>query len=130
MLCGGLCLFIISLPPQQWIASLDSLAQPILTCLNVVTKEADQVITDSGNSAQNGADPIINRLANEIRLLAALLTCFTEADVTKNPSGDMSKPQLVLCQHNALVSLLHKSWPCLTHIAKKYCSYEVSELCQ
>eukprot|EP00578_Thalassiosira_sp_NH16_P025166 CAMPEP_0181087580 /NCGR_PEP_ID=MMETSP1071-20121207/6347_1 /TAXON_ID=35127 /ORGANISM="Thalassiosira sp., Strain NH16" /LENGTH=1183 /DNA_ID=CAMNT_0023169475 /DNA_START=176 /DNA_END=3724 /DNA_ORIENTATION=- len=125
MLCSGLCSVIISLAPQQWIPSLDALTQPILSCLNVITKEAHQITSNSGNARQRESDvaPIINRLSNEIRLLTAVVTCFIQADVTKNSSGE-SKAQLVLFRHNALVSLLHKSWPCLTHIAEKYCSYE------
>jgi len=126
MLCSGLCSVIVSLPSEQWNASLDALAQPILSCLNVVTKEADQVTGSAGEAGQreNIVAPIMNRLSNEIRLLAAVVRCFIQADVSQIFSG--GNRAIVIARHrNALVSLLHKSWIYLTHIGRKYCSYEV-----
>jgi hypothetical protein len=126
ILCSGLCSVIVSLPFEQWSSSVDALAQPILSCLNVVTREADQV----GDSAhleeqhKNTVGPIVKRLSNEIRLLAALVRSFVEADVSKKYSGE-ERAKITSCHRNALVSLLHKSWPSLTHISKNYCSYDV-----
>mmetsp|Transcript_1798 Transcript_1798/g.3860 ORF Transcript_1798/g.3860 Transcript_1798/m.3860 type:complete len:1156 (-) Transcript_1798:61-3528(-) len=128
VLCSGMCAVIVSLPSEQWLASLDALAQPILSCLNVVTKEADRVTIGAGaaGAGQRGHDvaPIMNRLSNEIRLLAAVVRCFIQADVSQNFSME-SRAKVIAHHRNALVSLLHKSWPCQTHIAKKYCSHEV-----
>ena len=120
-LCSGLCAVIISLPCAQWSASLDGLAQPVLSCINVVTREADAV-TASGQDIA----PIMNRLSNEIRLLAAVVRAFIRADVSRNFSGE-ERTNVVASHRSALVSLMHKSWPCLTHIADKYCSDEVSD---
>lgn len=126
VLCSGMCSVIISLPSEQWIASLDALAQPILSCLNVVTKEADRVASCAGTveAGQHGVTPIMNRISNEICLLAAIVRCFIHAGVSQNFSGE-SKANIIACHRSALVSLLHKSWPCMAHIAKKYCYHEV-----
>lgn len=121
ILCSGLISAIISLPPEQWVGSLDALAQPILTCLSVVTKEADQLKSDSADAV----DPLMNRISTEVRLLASVVKCFIESNVSKNFSGDQ-RARISSCHRNALVSLLHRSWPILTHIATKYCAREVS----
>lgn len=122
-LCNGLCAVILSLPSEQWNASLDGLAQPILSCLTVITREADQITA----TANTDIAPIMNRLSNEIRLLAAVVRFFILADVSKKFSGE-EKEKAVTSHRNALVSLLHKSWPSLTHIGNRYCSHEVSEM--
>ncbi|KAL7530460.1 hypothetical protein ACHAXR_006117, partial [Thalassiosira sp. AJA248-18] len=141
MLCSGLCSVIISLPSEQWNASLDALAQPVLSCLNVVTKEADQItakaitgtlvvsVPGTGTAGQHEhlIAPIMNRLSNEMRLLAAVVRYFIRARVSMDFSGG-NRTAVIACHRNALVSLMHKSWPCLTHIAKEYCSHEVSKL--
>mmetsp|Transcript_14196 Transcript_14196/g.30254 ORF Transcript_14196/g.30254 Transcript_14196/m.30254 type:complete len:1153 (-) Transcript_14196:223-3681(-) len=125
MLCSGLCSVIISLPSEQWNASLDALAQPILSCLNVVTKEADQLFDIAGGTGpQENLVALMNRLSNEIRLLAAVVRCFIEAGASQSYYGE-NKEGVIACHRNALVTLLHKSWPCLKHIGEKYCSYEV-----
>lgn len=121
-LCNGLCAVILSLPSEQWNTSLDGLAQPILSCLTVITREADQITATEGTDIA----PIMNRLSNEIRLLAAIVRFFILADTSKNFSGE-EKEKVVACHRNAVVALLHKSWPSLTHIGNRYCSHEVSE---
>ncbi|KAL7551893.1 hypothetical protein ACHAWF_015096 [Thalassiosira exigua] len=123
MLSSGLCAVVVSLPAEQWIPTLDALAQPILSCLNVITREADQVTgSPSGvGQCEKPMEPMMNRLSNEIRLLASTVRNFIKAGKSKKFSGeDVAK--MSTCHRNALVSLLHKSWPSLTHIGRSYCS--------
>jgi hypothetical protein len=122
MLSSGLCAVVVSLPAEQWNSTLDALAQPILSCLNVITREADQVTgSPSGvGQCEKPMEPMMNRLSNEIRLLASTVGNFIKAGKSKKFSGeDMAK--MSTCHRNALVSLLHKSWPSLTHIGRSYC---------
>ena len=127
VLCSGLCAVIVSLPSEQWSASLDALAEPIISCLNVVMREADQVKGSEGTEGQpeSNAAAIMKRLSNEICLLAAVVKQFIKADASKNFTGE-EKANIIACHRSALVSLLHKSWPSLTHVGEKYCSNEVS----
>lgn len=129
LLCSGLCSVIISLPSDQWHSSLDSLTQPIHSCLNTVTREAE-MMTGSAGAAEgkldDKIDAIMSKLSNEIRLLAAVVRCFSKADTAKNFFED-DRSKMISSSRNALVSLLHKSWPCLLHVGKKFTSYEVSE---
>ena len=116
MLCSGLCAVLISFPSDQWSASVDNLARPVIACLNIVTKEAD-IILDKGYET-NSISPILIRLSNEIRLLAAIIQHFMMAKAEKGiDSGDRCK---------ALIPLLHNSWPVLTHIGEKYGYHSVS----
>ena len=127
MICSVLCTVINICPPEQWLGSLDALAQPILSCLDVNVKEADRVTSGTGAAEQRENDValIIDRLSIEVRLLAAVVRCFVEADVSKNFSGE-SRAMIIAYHRNALVALLHKSWPTLTYVAKQYCAHEVS----
>lgn len=111
MLCSGLCAVLISFPQDQWATSVDNLARPVITCLNIVSKEADLGIGDS-------TGPILIRLSNEIRLLAAIVHHFMTAKGDKVIDiSDRSK---------SLIPLLHSSWPVLTHIGDKHGSHTVS----
>ena len=127
-LCKGLCSVIASLPPERWSQSLDALAQPILSCLTILTKEADQLYTttyvDINGETKDRIDPILIRLSNEIRLLAAIVRFFMQADLSRNHSE--VNGEKAVSQRNAVVALLRKSWPCLTHIGETYTSHEVS----
>ena len=127
VLCSGLVSVIVSLPMEQWLDSLNSLAQPILSCLSDLSNEADSASkTDQEKSI---IAPIMNRLSTEIRLLATVVICFIQTNVGKNYSGE-ERTKVVSCHRDALISLLHKAWPGLTLISKKYCSDEVSDCSQ
>ena len=124
VLSSGLVSVIVSLPMEKWLGSLDSLAQPILSCLSDLSNEADSAIK-TGQQVSIIA-PIMNRLSTEIRLLAAVVIYFIQTNVRKNCSGE-ERTKVVACHRDALISLLHKAWPGLTLISKKYCSDEVSD---
>lgn len=119
MLCNGLCAVLISYSSDEWPASVDNLARPVITCLNIVTKEADNIVDTQGNETDS-LSPILNRLSNEIRLLAAIVQHFMKAKADKViDNRDRRK---------ALIPLLHNSWPVLTHIGEKYGHRTVSRL--
>ena len=129
MLCSGLCSVIISSSSEQWNAALDALARPIISFLKVVTKEADQMTEHSdGMSGErtNRMLPVVNRLSDEIHLLAAVVGSFIRAYVRQNFLGG-NITAIGACHRNSLISLLHTSWPYVTHIGSKYCLYEVSK---
>ena len=116
MLCSGLCAVLISFPPDQWTASVDNLARPVIACLRmIVSKQADLIISN-GNEDSTG--PILIRLSNEISLLAAIVHHFMKAKADKViDNRDRRK---------AIIPLLNSIWPVLTHIGDKYGSHTVS----
>eukprot|EP00985_Skeletonema_marinoi_P032421 scaffold39130_cov139-Skeletonema_marinoi.AAC.4 len=114
MLCSGLCAVLISFPPDQWTASVDNLARPVIACLNIVSKESDQIM---GKGNDESVGPILIRLSNEIRLLAAIVHNFMKAKTDK-AIDDRDR-------RKALIPLLHSSWPVLTHIGDKCASHTV-----
>ena len=105
ILCSGFCVVIASLPTDQHASSIHKLTQPILSCLHVAVKEAET------NLSQRSS--IIQRLANEIRLLAAVVKHFIRTDA---PS-----------RFDLLSELLHKAWQVITFIGTTYSSEEVSK---
>jgi hypothetical protein len=105
ILCSGFCVVIASLPTDQHASSIHKFTQPILSCLHVAVKEAET------NLSQRSS--IIQRLANEIRLLAAVVKHFIRTDA---PS-----------RFDLLSELLHKSWQVITFIGTTYSSEEVSK---
>ena len=129
-ICIGLISSVVSLQPEHWIGALSAIAQPILSCLNVLSKKADQLTTDSsagkaGESA-NQIHSLMKRISAEIMLLATLVKFFIEADVSKKIAAGEFGEKIKTAHRSATVALLHKSWPALTHIAKSYCADEVS----
>merc|ERR1711966_296209 len=101
-------------------------ARPIISFLKVVTKEADQMTEHSdGMSGErtNRMLPVVNRLSDEIHLLAAVVGSFIRAYVRQNFLGG-NITAIGACHRNSLISLLHTSWPYVTHIGSKYCLYE------
>jgi len=107
-LCSGLCCVIASLPPAQWEPSLAAFAQPILTCIDVITKQSD--ISPS----------VLTRLSNEVRLLGAIVRCFIQS-ASRSASGSQS-----VMASFVLASLIRKCWRCLTFIGETYRSSEVN----
>ncbi|ACI64744.1 predicted protein [Thalassiosira pseudonana CCMP1335] len=85
-LCSGLCCVIASLPPAQWEPSLAAFAQPILTCIDVITKQSD--ISPS----------VLTRLSNEVRLLGAI--------IVTDSLGSLLVDSLALCPTEDDIPLL------------------------
>lgn len=105
MLCRGFCAVIASMPIEQLEPELVKLTQPIISCLNVTAKEAQM------NSIQRAA--ILQRVANEIRLLACVVKGFACTDVSS--------------RYDLLSSLLQKSWPGLTFVCDQFSDEEVCD---
>jgi len=126
MLCRGLIAVIITIPNDQWLGSMETLARPVLTCLDDVIKE-----TDSARSAGQDTAPMISRLSIEIGVLAVMIKWFLKANVTKGLSGD-DKARSITCQCNAMISVLHAAWACLKHVSEQYSTNEeiATSLCQ
>lgn len=103
-LCRVMCVVIAALPHGQVESYLNKLTQPIITCLSITVNEAET------NSVERAS--ILQRLANEIRLLASVVEYFVQTDA---PS-----------RYDLLSSLLEKSWQGLTVIAEKYSPMMVS----
>ncbi len=112
-LCIGLCYVIASLPSEQWNDSLENLAKPVVSCLNVLAKEAD----DEKN--REIIPSVLKRISQEIILLSTILRCFDQTDVPNLDDGN------TIIRNKVLVALLNQNWPCLKHIGEKYCSQEV-----
>ena len=106
MICSGLCVVIASLPSDQLGTALYQLTQPILACLIVAANEADTKI-DMRSS-------ILQRMANEILLLAAVVRYFVRTSV---PS-----------RFDLLSDIMHKSWQILTFIGTTYHSEVVCDI--
>ena len=121
-LCSGLVLVIVTMPTEKWLEYLDELAQPILSCLNGLTKELDNAI-ETGKHERD-ISPMMSRLAIEISLLAAIVKCFIQTSLPRNMS-DETKADMIASHRNALVTLLQKCWPGITHVSK-HCTNEVS----
>jgi len=127
MLCRGFIAVIVSMPNDQWLGSAETLARPVLTCLDDVIKE-----TDSARSAGQDTAPMISRLSIEIGVLAVMIKFFLKANVSKGLSGD-DKARSITCQRDAMISVLHKAWECLTHVSNHYCVNDediATSLCQ
>jgi hypothetical protein len=106
MLCSGLCVVVASLPSDQWGTALYQLTQPILSFLIVAAKEVDIQINERAS--------IVQRMSNEIRLLAAVTRYFVRTQV---PS-----------RFDLLSDLLQKSWQLLTFIGTTYSLEEVCDI--
>ena len=101
ILCKGLCVVIASLPPGQY--ALSKLTNPILSCINVTAMEAE---TNTSEKAS-----ILQRLANEIHLLASVLRHYVRTDAPE--------------RFEVLSNILQKSWLPIRAIAEEYSSEEV-----
>ena len=93
-LCSGLAVVIQSLPSNSQETSFTALAQPILSCVTVLTKDIDEKAT--------GVDSMLIRIGNEIRLLAKLVDVFHESN------------------REAVVVLVQRTWPAVVHISKAH----------
>ena len=94
-LCKGLCVVIASLRPDKHDEAINKLTQPILSFLNEATKEVDTNVAEKVS--------ILQRLANEIRLLASVVTHFVRTDAQS--------------RFNSVSAMLQKSWQILVSVA-------------
>ena len=109
VLCMGICDVLISFPQDQWTTLVDNLARPVIACLDIVLKEASSIaekVTDSFGS-------LLIRMSNEIRLLAAILHHFMRTE-TSDKAIDIH------VRRNAIVPVLHNSWPVLTKVGENF----------
>lgn len=109
-LCSGLCQVLAALPSDQWVSSLSALATPTIQCLEVASKKAEELV---GKDAEQF--PILDRMADEIKLLSAMVRTFRSAARKSESSDNDPNP--------ALIAILHRAWPCLSHVSEKLGSY-------
>lgn len=105
-LCSGLCRVLAALPSDQWTASLSALATPTVECLEAALQKAEEL---AGKDAEQF--PLLERIADEIKLLSVMVRTFRNASA-KSESADKDP-------NPALVSVLHRAWPCLSHASEK-----------
>jgi len=132
-LCSGLCRVLASLPPDQWTSSLTSLSQPTVNCLELITKQADDAVASAPKSPALGQ--ILTRIAHEIRLLVVMTRAFRDAAKKGGggPNGASAgmggKPAASSAggsddPNDTLIAVLQRPWPCLSHVAQRYSSFE------
>ena len=126
-LCSGICHVLASLPDSQRTKSLHALAMPALDCLETMTNLANQ--TSTAANAQGQLDVILDRVADEIKVLTTMARSFTDAYSVKNAS--MESGCRTSDGHAAITepafSVLRKAWPTIQQVATKYSSHEVSK---
>jgi hypothetical protein len=126
ILCSSLISIIFTSLPDGWSASLDTLAQPILSSLDNITKEADLACSNVAEK-DDAVDKLLTRLSNEIHLLGETVKCFVqEGDARSIALSKESRATMFAHYRDPVVSLMHTCWPGLTHIAKNYGSIDVS----
>ena len=109
-LCTGITRVLAVLPPQQWLSSLSSLANPTIEFIDTLTKAADSV-NNEGEDKKN-MPSIIEKLGEEISVLAIAIRTFNGA-TSKNSSKETTI-------ENPVLTVLHRVWPCLNLIAATY----------
>ena len=126
ILCSSLISIIFTSPPDNWSASLDTFAQPILSSLDNITKEADLACSNVAEK-DDAVNKLLARLSNEIHLLGTTVKCFgQEGDARSIALSKESRATMFAHYRDPVVSLMHTCWPGLTHIAKSYGSIDVS----
>jgi hypothetical protein len=125
-LCVGICHVLASLPDNQRDKSLHALAMPTLDCLETMTRHADHAAGSSSSSVEQ-LDIVLDRIADEIKVLTTMARTFTNAFSMKDAS--MESGCRTSDGHAAIVepafAILHKAWPSISHVASKYCHNEV-----
>ena len=124
-LCSGICHVLASLPDSQRAKSLHALAMPALDCLEKMTSLANQ--TEAEANSQDQLDVILDRVADEIKVLTIMARSFTDAYSVENAS--MESGCRTSDGHAAMTepafAVLEKAWPTIAHVASKYCHHEV-----
>jgi hypothetical protein len=124
-LCVGICHVLASLPDNQRGKSLHALAMPTLDCLETMTRHADHAAGSS--SSEEELYIVLDRIADEIKVLTTMARTFTNAFYKKDAS--MESGCRTSDGHAAIVepafAILHKAWPSISHVASKYNHNEV-----
>jgi hypothetical protein len=124
-LCVGICHVLASLPDSLRVKSLHALAMPTLDCLETMIRHADHAAASSSSEAQ--LEIILDRIADEIKVLTTMARAFTNAFSMKDTS--MASGCRTSDRHAAIVepafAIIHKSWPSISHVALKYSHNEV-----
>ena len=125
-LCVGICHVLASLPDYQRDRSLHALAMPTLDCLETMIRHADHAAGSSSSGEQ--LEIVLDRIADEIKVLTTMARTFTNAFSTKDAS--MESGCRTSDGHAAIVepafAILRKAWPSISHVASKYSHNEVS----
>jgi len=131
-ICSGICRVLAALPPDQWATSLSALARPTIECLEIVTKKADDSLAATKKATCSSDDfgtlmSVLTRMANEIRLLCTITRSFNLATMKQRDamaSGSKTSTDSVKDPENPLFGMFRRIWPCMSHIAQKFSSYE------
>lgn len=101
-LCSGIIQIFVALPPENWDSSISSLALPTIECMESVS----QVLARDCNLIHN---QYILRIEDELCVLTCILRTFHYNTCKKVDGGRVT---------TILISLLHRIWPCIKHIAE------------
>ena len=114
-LCTGITRVLAVLPPDQWVSSLTTLTNPTIECIENLLKSIseNQISADKSKLGER-----VTRISDEICVFASALRTFHAS----------AKKQAKV----PLLSLLHRIWPLVTHIAKTLSTQEliISSLCE
>ena len=113
-LCSGITRVLAVLPPDQWSSSLSTLATPTIECIEVLLKAINAM---QGSKDKARLEFYISRMGDEICVFATALRTFHNiAKKQRNVRPEQLK--------SPLLSLLHRVWPCVTHIARTFSTRE------
>lgn len=129
VICSGICRVLAALPTDQWVSSLSALARPTIGCLETVSKTADGALsTDSMRKNTEQLFSIIQRGADEIRLLSTMIRTFNKAAArgfAQMASGCKSSAEGHKGSEHPSLAILQRAWPCILHMAEKFGQHEV-----
>ena len=110
----GICYVIASLPDSQRANSLLALAMPSIDCLETMLQHANS----AANSSLEQQERILKRVADEIEIVAVLLTGFSQA--SKMPDQRSAAPL-----HASTVPIIQRVWPSISEASSRYSANEV-----
>jgi hypothetical protein len=122
-LCSGICHVLASLPDNQRAKSLQALAMPTLDCLETMTYLANQ----TAQTPEDQFDVVLDRISDEVNLLATMARSFTNAFAVKDASmesGCRTSDGHVAIADSAF-EICRKAWPSISHVAGRYSFHEV-----
>jgi len=109
----GICSVIASLPESQRANSLLALAMPSIDCLETMLQHANS----AANSSLEQQERILQRIADEIILVATIMTSFSQSLVTAE------QPSTAAIQAVEL-PIIQRVWPSISQAAGRYNSNE------
>lgn len=118
----GICHVLASLPENQRVQSFQALVSPTLRNLERMSSVAKASQSTHMASA-------LSQIADEIRILATMLTTFTKATSLEGESmksGCDTSPDGHTPVQEPVLAIVKQGWPFVVNAAANYCGDEVS----